>query len=206
MLILLQISTNEDWWLFVLWRRVDPRILWTDITMRMEVPQRTAKEDTKWNNRIVNMQRRIWAKHYYMLPWFNRSPVDTTNIHNALRERNIPLHLNTTRGLTPGLVDPNQPNGPRIPRPVLAGLGRRRGPNKNEQKKKTKAGQDPPSEHEEDEDEEDDDEDEDEDEDEEEDDDDDDEDDSSEHEDEEDGAGEDEEEEDQEVCLHSYKT
>ena len=101
----IQISTNEDWWRFVLWRRVDPRILWTDITMQMEVPQRTAKGDTKWNNRIVNMQRRIWAKHYHLLPWFNRNPVDTTNIHNALRERNIPLHLNTMRGLTPGLKD-----------------------------------------------------------------------------------------------------
>ena len=151
MLILLQISTNEDWWFFYLWRRIDPRILWTDITMRVEMPQRTAKEDTKWNNRIVNMQRRVWGKHYYMLPWFNRSPIDTTNVHNALRERNIPLHLNTTRGLTPGLVDPSQPNGPRIPRPVLTGLGRRRGPNKNEQKKKPKAGQDPHSEDEEDE-------------------------------------------------------
>ena len=101
----IQISTNEDWWLFVLWRRIDPRILWTDITMRMEMPQRTAKVDTKWNNRIVNIQRRIWSKHYYMLPWFNRNLVDITNIHNALRERNIPLHLNTTRGLTPGLKD-----------------------------------------------------------------------------------------------------
>ena len=73
--------------------------------MRMEMPQRTARDDTKWNNRIVNMQRRVWGKHYYMLPWFNRNPIDTTNVHNALRERNIPLHLNTTRGLTPGLKD-----------------------------------------------------------------------------------------------------
>ena len=73
--------------------------------MRREIPNRTAKDDAKWNNRIVNMQRRIWSKHYNILPWFNRNPIDTTNIHNALRERNTPLHLNTIRGLTLGLKD-----------------------------------------------------------------------------------------------------
>ncbi|KAK0512612.1 hypothetical protein JMJ35_004629 [Cladonia borealis] len=222
------ISTTEDWWFFHLWRRIDPRINWTDITMRMEIPQRTAKDDIKWNNRIVNMSRRVWGKKYYILSWFQRRPTDNTHVYNALRDKNIPLHLNTTRGITPGLVDPNQPNGPRIPRPVLGRLGRPRGPNKNASRPRRKAGQEPPSEHEEDEeddvdlidedianDSEDEDEHEDEDEDadddegEEEDEEDDadkdeDEDESSENDDEDQEVLEDDEEE-QEVCLHSCK-
>ena len=59
--LLLQISTPEDWWFCYLWRRIDPRILWTDFPKRMKIPQRTAKGETKWNNRIVNMQRRVWG-------------------------------------------------------------------------------------------------------------------------------------------------
>ena len=101
-------------------RKIDPRILWTDITMRMRTPQRTAKGYTKWNNRIENMQRRIWAKHYHLLPWFNRNPVDTTNIHNALRERNIPLRPNTMRGLTPGLKDPVYRSLSHVPFAIIA--------------------------------------------------------------------------------------
>ena len=48
---------------------------------------------------IVGPRTRVWGKHYHMLPWFNRSPVDTTNVYNALRDKNIPLRLNATKGL-----------------------------------------------------------------------------------------------------------
>ena len=150
MLILSQISTNEEWWWFHLWRRIDPRIQWKDITMRMEIDQRTGENDSKIHNRISNMSRRVWGKHYFMLSWFNKQPVNRAHIYHALQNVNIPLHLNTTRGLTPGLVDPDQPEGPRIPRPVLKGLGNPRGPNKNMRRSRPTAEHDPPSEDEED--------------------------------------------------------
>lgn len=40
---------------------------------------------------------------------------------NDIANAGIPLHLNTTRGLTPGVVDPSNPNSARIPRPNIPG-------------------------------------------------------------------------------------
>ena len=116
MLILLQISTSEEWWWFHLWRRVDPQIHLKDIH------QRTAEEDSKLHNRISNISRRVWGRQLHG-SWFNRRPVDRTHTHNTLRNTNIPHHLNNTRGLTPGLMNANQPEVLRIPRLVLNRMG-----------------------------------------------------------------------------------
>jgi hypothetical protein len=48
----------EDWWWFDLWRRVDPRIRWEDITMRIEQPQRTKESDMKLQNAMQTMAGR----------------------------------------------------------------------------------------------------------------------------------------------------
>ena len=43
--------------------------------MRMEINQRTGEDDSKIHNRISNMSRRVWSKHYFML-WFDQRCVD----------------------------------------------------------------------------------------------------------------------------------
>ena len=63
-----------------------------------------------------------------MLSWFpkggSRNAQSKTHVLYALAAANIPRHLNTTRGLTPGLVDPLQPAGRKIPHPVMTGTRR----------------------------------------------------------------------------------
>ena len=44
--------------------------------MRMEINQRTGENDSKIHNRISNMSRRVWGKHYFMLSWFDQRCVD----------------------------------------------------------------------------------------------------------------------------------
>ena len=65
-----------------------------------------------------------------MLSWFpkggSRNAQGKMNVLNALQAAGIPRQLNTTRGLTPGLVDPLQPAGRKIPHPNMDGA--RRGP------------------------------------------------------------------------------
>ncbi|KAI4260953.1 MAG: hypothetical protein L6R42_003840 [Xanthoria sp. 1 TBL-2021] len=41
-----QIGTNEWWWMFEAWRRLDPRITWKDIHMRQYGPNRKAHSNT----------------------------------------------------------------------------------------------------------------------------------------------------------------
>ncbi|KAL9033904.1 MAG: hypothetical protein Q9180_005700 [Flavoplaca navasiana] len=41
-----QIGTNEYWWVFEAWRRLDPRITWDDIFMRQYEPNRTSCSNT----------------------------------------------------------------------------------------------------------------------------------------------------------------
>lgn len=104
--------------------------------MRIEQPAgevRTRHTDLKFVNATQNTTRRLWHAKYFMLSWFGTGRWDTQNkaktaVLAALSEAGIDAAANSTRGLTPGLVDPaNGPNSRRIPHPQLGvNVGRRR--------------------------------------------------------------------------------
>ena len=98
---------------------------WDQIVMRMELPEVTRYEEKKLKNRIQTFINRTYQHEYFILfgPWFGSSPrqraAGTVYVENALLDKGIPKSLNTTRGLTPGPVDPAKPLGARIPHPNL---------------------------------------------------------------------------------------
>ena len=107
-------------------RRLDPRIRWTDITMRMERRNRP-------NENALNMlASRSMRPLYKMLSWHTKGRVATINTRRAaVLAQLTPAQIaaNTTRGSTPGLINPALGEiGGRIPHPVLrTGQGVQRG-------------------------------------------------------------------------------
>ena len=98
-LTILKIGSKEHWWRFEAWRRLDPRIRWCDISMRMETPYRI--NDTLLRSRISRPR-----PHFYMISWFQGPRGQTAN--NAIIRGLTPAQIqaNTTRGSTPGLIHP----------------------------------------------------------------------------------------------------
>lgn len=107
-------------------RRLDPRVGWDDILMRME----PSPEGRLINKNSLNTQGGRFRKKWKMLSWH----VPRTGQSDDQKSRKIVLdsltsHMrrtNTTRGLTPGLINPAQGEaGGRVPLPALTS-GRRR--------------------------------------------------------------------------------
>lgn len=107
---------------------MDPRMHWADILMRIEVPNRTEDSDKKLQNSTNNLINRQEHRRYFMLAWH------TTGINSTMRVNEVrsmvtrrvaaahpPLPLNSTRGLTPGLINPLLGNVPgnSVPQPAL---------------------------------------------------------------------------------------
>ncbi|MCJ1400122.1 hypothetical protein MMC11_003326 [Xylographa trunciseda] len=110
---------------FELWRRLDGRIRWDDILMRMEVKNRP-------KGNALNMAGfRVWRPKLYMVAWHIKGTKNGRGDQQAkVLARLSPAQVaaNTTRGSTPGLLNPVLgPAGRRtvgIPWPVLpAGRG-----------------------------------------------------------------------------------
>ena len=122
------IGTQEPWWYFEAVRRIDPRIRWIDITMRMALEGRPSENSLNQDG-VRNRPK------YGMRSWF---PKQVHQNHNARREAVMgmlsdeQIAANTTRGTTPGLKDPTLGEaGGRITHPEgRKGLGVRRGPRK----------------------------------------------------------------------------
>ena len=110
-----RISSNVEPWLLQAWFRLDSRIRWEDITDRIEPRARP-----KWNT--MNMDCVRQREDFCMRPWSTSKGVRTEArdevFEKLLRKAGIDPARNTTRGLTPGLIDPNAgPNSARIPLP-----------------------------------------------------------------------------------------
>lgn len=95
-----------------MWRRMDPRIHWEDILMRIEIPNRTVRSDAQLQNSTNNLINRQEHRRYLMLSWLStgihgsrRNNVRTT-VLQRVAAANPPLPPNSTRGLTPGLINP----------------------------------------------------------------------------------------------------
>lgn len=133
-----QISSREELWRYDVWRKMDPRMSWDDLTMRMEVRGRTQQGDLKLQNSIQTMLRRFWHKNYHMISWFGKGRNNYNTANNPARVQllndltnatpPIPITLNTTKGLTPGSMNPaHGPNGTMVAWPNIRG-GTIRGP------------------------------------------------------------------------------
>lgn len=107
-----RISSNVEPWLLQAWFRLDCRIIWKDITDRIELSARP-----KWNT--INMDCVRQREDSFMRPWSSSKGVNTHArddvFESILRGAGIDPNNNTTRGLTPGLVDPTAgPNTARV--------------------------------------------------------------------------------------------
>ena len=111
-----RISSNVEPWLLQAWFRLDSRISWGDITDRIEPTARP-----KWN--AINMDCVRLREDFFMRPWSASKGVSTQardeDFERVLRKAGLDPTRNTTRGLTPGLIDPLAgPNSARIPVPL----------------------------------------------------------------------------------------
>lgn len=89
-----RIGTNEEWWVLEAWKRLDPRIQWTDIVMRMSNP--------KPDGNTLNMRCKRGRQAHYILAWHSTGREDAKEIAKItalLTGRQ--LSRNTTYGLTP---------------------------------------------------------------------------------------------------------
>ncbi|KAL8713742.1 MAG: hypothetical protein Q9220_002268 [cf. Caloplaca sp. 1 TL-2023] len=139
-----QVGTREYWWVFEAWRRLDPRIRWKDIWMRQKAGNRSKSETGNGIEMLVSRSR----CHLNIIAWEPQKP--HLNRHRRQSEHQakieekmtqVQIDNNTTRGLTPGLVDPAQgENSRRIQWPKLAkGTGQHKGPRKPRQHKQARA-------------------------------------------------------------------
>ena len=102
------------------WRRLDPKIEWLDINMRIPKTH-TRKDDPThgsslarpyrahfWSNKCGTMRR----EYTFQLSWHSTHDIwdskSAKDMRENLSERQI--EQNTTRGLTPGKIDPKGPN------------------------------------------------------------------------------------------------
>ena len=123
---------------------MDPRIHWEDILMRIEVPNRTVTSDQNLQNSTNNLINRQEHRYNFMLAWHTtgargqRANTVRSMVLQRVATAQPPLPPNSTRGLTPGLINPalGDVPGNSVAQPVLGvdqgrlrvGLGRARGP------------------------------------------------------------------------------
>ena len=85
---------------------------WEDILMRIEMPNRTPRRDMSVQNSTNNLINRSENNELCMLAWFStgtrgvRNNVVRTSVLQRLAAAQPPPPPNSTRGLTPGLINP----------------------------------------------------------------------------------------------------
>lgn len=104
-----RISSNIEPWLLQAWFRLESRIRWEDILDRIEPSVRP-----KWNT--LNMDCVRFREDFHMRPWAASKGISTMArdelFESVLRKAGIDPARNTTRGLTPGLVNPGYVSSP----------------------------------------------------------------------------------------------
>ncbi|KAL8826795.1 MAG: hypothetical protein Q9191_003578 [Dirinaria sp. TL-2023a] len=106
-----QIGGQEHWFVLESWRRLDPRVRWIDIDMRIE------RNNSKPSLDVLRSRVSRHRASFYMLSWW-LSPSVSSNSRVLDELSPDQRRNNTTRGSTPGLIDPSQGyNSGRIPYP-----------------------------------------------------------------------------------------
>ncbi|KAI4177691.1 MAG: hypothetical protein LQ343_000154 [Gyalolechia ehrenbergii] len=133
-----RVGTREFWWVFEAWRRYDPRIRWKDIWMRQE---RSHRSSNPTGNGIHMLVMRNRASHKMVTWTTDNGPSSRADWINEMTDQQ--RQDNTTRGLTPGLINPALGEaGGRVPLPdLIKGAGeqkRKVGERKQKRTKKDK--------------------------------------------------------------------
>ncbi|KAE8150407.1 hypothetical protein BDV25DRAFT_139893 [Aspergillus avenaceus] len=116
-----RISSNVEGWRLEAWIRLDRRITTQDIIDRVNPKYRG-----RLSEEVIEWRRQTFRENFYVACWGAQKSVN--EIHRRVVAVGIDPKLNTTRGLTPGLIDPSKGEaGGRIPIPpnaVGAGISR----------------------------------------------------------------------------------
>ena len=120
-----QIALGEEWWRIEAWRRLDPRITWVDITMRQRPQDGIRKESHNVEAHRLGQRIRCQRDLFSILEWYPKGDTasEATDKIRARFSREQLLN-NSSRGVTPGLIDPEKGEAPgnRVPIPRLKNL------------------------------------------------------------------------------------
>jgi hypothetical protein len=109
------ISSNVEEWRVEAWMRLDKRIRLGDITDRMH-------PDFRISNNTLQQRNGRFRQDFHLISWYsgNRKSAEIeAKVVQELIENDIDPALNTTRGLTPGLINPEMGEaGGRVPLPA----------------------------------------------------------------------------------------
>lgn len=106
-----QISSRVEGWRLEAWWRLDRRIEAQDILDRIDPKFGVTALD-------LEMRREEFRRAFHVANW--KSQASINGIARLVQKKRINLGLNTTRGLTPGLIDPAKgEEGGRIPTCVM---------------------------------------------------------------------------------------
>lgn len=107
------ISSDVEEFRVEAWLRLDSRLQLSDITLRMH-------PNFRIGNNALQMRGNRFRKHFSMLAWGSGSSRTENNKRLLVSHLNVngTRHSNSTRGLTPGLIDPTKgEDGGKIPVP-----------------------------------------------------------------------------------------
>jgi len=118
----MKISTTVPPFYVEILRRLDPRLKNEDLIMRMPLAGHRLDLGDKvyQNRRLNNDSNRRWKPDFHLLPWTSsgaRTPKTETKIEEAIGPALVAA--NSTRGMTPGIINPAGPDVPanRVPFP-----------------------------------------------------------------------------------------
>ncbi|KAF7597373.1 hypothetical protein BBP40_006314 [Aspergillus hancockii] len=106
-----QISSKVEGWRLEAWMRLDRRITVQDIIDRVHPKYRLSLTPDE-----IELRRKAFREKFFIACWGAKKSVN--EIRRLTKSKGIDPALNTTRGLTPGLIDPSRGEaGGRIPLP-----------------------------------------------------------------------------------------
>ncbi|KAL8796515.1 MAG: hypothetical protein Q9195_001189 [Heterodermia aff. obscurata] len=106
-----QIALNVEWWRLAAWRRLEPRLSWADIVMRMRPAEGLRTRDAAIDTRAMNARIFHKRNEFAILSWDNsRGGKDEDLIVEKLCAYPGAIESNSSRGVTPGLIDLTGPD------------------------------------------------------------------------------------------------
>ena len=93
--------------------------MWEDIIMRIRPSWGVRDRSVQVDTRNLNVRVFIKREPFAIMSWGGRQGKTQDGIRAKFNARIAPANLNSSRGMTPGLIDPNGPDTPanRIPLP-----------------------------------------------------------------------------------------
>lgn len=104
---ILQIAYDEEWWRIEAWRRLDPRITYEDISMRQRPKTGTRTKDPRDDKARLRNRFETHREAFCVLNWKTVGKNTPSAVTDRIRARFTlqQIHNNSSRGVTPGLID-----------------------------------------------------------------------------------------------------